>query len=133
MREYVSRESVTQDETESDVIPPTAALLFIPLNKRAFGAAVGVATAILLVGATIGAIATGDANTVVGLTLLSNYFAGYSVTVAGALIGALWAFTLGFIVGWLIAFTRNLTLAVSLFLLKSRAELAETSDFLDRI
>ena len=118
---------------EVDVIPRSAALLFIPIDKRAFGTAIGVASAALVAAVTIAVIAGGDADMKKGLALLSHYFSDYSVSFTGAVVGALWAFAAGFVVGWLIAFTRNLSLAVSLFLLRSRAELGETSDFLDHI
>ena len=119
------------DEPAADVIPESAALLFAPLDKRAFGAAIGTASALLIGGATVAALVRADPWN--GLAILSHYFTGYSVSWTGVLIGALWAFAVGFIVGWLIAFTRNFTLAVSLFLIRSRAELDETSDFLDHI
>jgi hypothetical protein len=67
------------------------------------------------------------------LGLLAHYFTGYSVSWPGAAIGAGWGFGVGFVAGWLIAFTRNLILAASLFLIRSRIELSETRDFLDHI
>ena len=115
----------------ADAMPASAALLFEPLDKRAFGAAVGVACAFLVGAAT--AIVLVQPDTWQGLALLSNYFIGYTVSWPGALIGAMWALGVGFVLGWLIAFTRNFTLAVSLFLLKSRVDLDETSNFLDHI
>ena len=118
---------------EMEPMPRAVGLLFIPIDKRAFGAAIGTACAVLVVAVTLAVIAGGDADMTKGLTLLANYFSGYSVSVIGAIIGALWAFAVGFVTGWLIAFTRNLSLAVSLFLIRSRAELGETSDFLDHI
>jgi hypothetical protein len=114
-----------------DSIEGAAALLFAPLDKRAFGAAIGTACAILIAGATVLAII--EAPGWKGLDLLGNYFAGYSVTWGGAAIGAEWSFAVGFVAGWLTAFARNLTLALSLFLLRSKAELEESSDFLDHI
>jgi hypothetical protein len=65
--------------------------------------------------------------------LLSQYFAGYSVSFRGALIGLAWGMAVGFCAGWFVAFVRNFVLAVSLFLLRERAELDETRDFLDHI
>ena len=121
------------DNDEVDTMPRSAALLFMPIDKRAFGTAIGVASAVMLAASTIAVFASGDADMTKGLGLLSNYFSGYSVSLTGAVAGALWAFAAGFAVGWLIAFTRNLSLAVSLFLIRSRAELGETSDFLDHI
>jgi F0F1-type ATP synthase membrane subunit a len=118
---------------EVDVIPRSAVLLFIPIDKRAFGAAIGAAGAALTATVTIAVIISGDPRLMHGLGLLSHYFSGYTASWVGAVIGAFWAFVVGFVVGWLTAFTRNLSLAVSLFLLRSRAELGETSDFLDHI
>ena len=114
-----------------DVIPESAALLFAPVDKRAFGAALGTAAALLLAAVTIETILS--SHPLASLALLANYFAGYSVSWPGVFIGAAWAFGVGFVAGWLLAFTRNLSLAISLFLLRSKADLNETSDFLDHI
>jgi hypothetical protein len=114
-----------------DSIKGATALLFAPLDKRAFGVAIGAACAILTVGATVLAIL--EAPGWKGLDLLGNYFTGYSVTWPGAAIGAEWSFAVGFVAGWLTAFARNLSLALSLFFLRSKAELEESSDFLDHI
>jgi hypothetical protein len=122
-----------RETEEAGLMPRAAGLLFIPIDKRAFGGAIGAASAVLVLCVTIAVIASGNADLEKGLTLLANYFTGYTVSVTGALVGALWAFGAGFVAGWLIAFTRNLSLAVSLFLIRSRAELGETSDFLDHI
>lgn len=112
-------------------IPPSSALLFAPVDKRAFGAAIGSVAALLTAAVTIDTLLAPQ--TFGALALLSNYFAGYSISWPGVFIGALWAFGVGFVAGWLLAFTRNLSLAVSLFLLRSKADLSETSDFLDHI
>ncbi len=114
-----------------DAIPPSSALLFAPVDKRAFGAAIGSVAALLTMAVTIDTLLS--SRPFGALNLLSNYFAGYSVSWPGVLIGAAWAFGVGFVTGWLLAFTRNLSLALSLFLLRSKADLNETSDFLDHI
>lgn len=121
------------DSQEIELIPRAVGLLFMPVDKRAFGVAIGAASGLLVLAVTIAVVASGDADMTKGLTLLANYFSGYSVSAVGALVGALWAFAVGFVMGWLIAFMRNFSLAVSLFLIRSRAELSETSDFLDHI
>jgi hypothetical protein len=115
---------------ETDVIPDSAALLFAPLDKRAFGTAIGVAFGLVIAAVTIATLLSPQP---IHLGLLSHYFAGFTVSWAGVIVGALWGFCVGFVAGWLMAFTRNLSLAVSLFLLRSKAELNETSDFLDHI
>jgi hypothetical protein len=71
--------------------------------------------------------------TTAGLALLNQYFPGYTVSWTGALIGLAWGFALGFCAGWFVAFARNVVLAISLFMIRTRAELAETRDFLDHI
>ena len=51
----------------------------------------------------------------------------------GALVGAVWGGFAGFVFGWFTAFCRNFILAVSLFVIRTRAELARTRDFLDHV
>ena len=114
-----------------DDLPRTTRYLFAPIDKRAFGLAIGITSALAL-GLTT-AVDMLLAEPWLGLNLLGNYFAGYSVSWPGALIGAAWAFGVGFVAGWLLAFLRNLSLAISMFLVRTRAELDETSDFLDHI
>ncbi len=46
-------------------------------------------------------------NTGYHLRLLGNYFIGYTVTWNGALIGFLWAFATGALIGWSIGFVYN--------------------------
>ena len=107
-------------------------LAFAPLHKRVFGTAIGVTAAIVLAVATIVAIAVGpDLN--VGLGLLRAYFRGYSVSWAGVVIGAAWAFVVGFVAGWFLAFVRNFVLATWLLAIRVRENMAQTRDFLDHI
>jgi hypothetical protein len=107
-------------------------LLFAPLDKRAFGVAIGVAVGLVIFALTAVDL-TFHSSPWPGLSLLNQYFAGYSVTWAGAFIGLAWGFGVGFCAGWFLAFVRNLVLAISLFVLQTRAELGETRDFLDHI
>jgi hypothetical protein len=107
-------------------------LAFAPLHKAAFGAAVGTACALVVFSVTLLSLIRDPAQQF-PLHLFRQYFAGYSVSWAGALIGALWAGFTGFVFGWFVAFVRNLMLAVSLFLIRTRAELAQTRDFLDHV
>jgi hypothetical protein len=112
--------------------PRSASLLFAPLDKRAFGVAIGVAVGLVVFGVTLLDLAV-RSEPHEGLALLNQYFAGYRVSFSGALIGLAWGLSVGFCAGWFVAFVRNLVLAVSLFLLRERAELDETRDFLDHI
>lgn len=114
-------------------LPQAVRLAFAPLHKRAFGLAIGVASAATLAGATLIYLVRGDENPGPGLWLLQNYLAGYSVSVAGALIGAAWGLFIGFVAGWFFAFCRNFAIAVSVFIFRVRAELNQSRDFLDHI
>lgn len=118
--------------TPDDELPPSIQLAFAPLHKAALGVACGVAFGALICLVTIAGIVRGaplDAS----LRLLSEYFAGYTVTPVGAAIGLAWGFVTGFVVGWFLAFMRNFTLAASVFWLRTRAEMRATRDFLDHI
>jgi len=114
---------------------PLAAVLslaFAPLHKRAFGMAVGAAAALLVSGVTLFHVVAQPPDAGY-LRLLANYFYGYTVSWQGVVVGGLWAFLTGFVAGWFIAFCRNLVIAVSIFITRTRAELRETRDFLDHI
>ena len=118
-------------EAEEPSVPPSTTLLFAPVDKRAFGVAIGTVTGLGIF--TVTAIDLLRGTPWRGLRLLAQYFAGYDLTWEGALIGLAWGFAVGFAAGWFVAFTRNLTLAISLFILRTRAELDTTRDFLDHI
>jgi hypothetical protein len=106
-------------------------LAFAPLDKRAFGAAIGLALALVIFAMTAVHILVQPAGP--NISLLRFYFYGYSVSWTGAIIGAFWAFVAGFVAGWFVAFCRNFVIAVSVFLTRARAELQATRDFLDHI
>lgn len=111
---------------------PALRLLFAPLDKAAFGAAVGLTAGLglfLLTAVNLSIRPEPNFN----LALLQNYFRGYRVSWTGALIGFAWAFLTGFCAGWFVAFSRNLALAGWLFVTRTRQEVAATRDFLDHI
>lgn len=112
--------------------PDVVAAAFLPIHKRAFGIATGTAAAIVIFLITAISILR-HSPTGLRLGLLSQYFAGYSETWLGACIGAAWAGFVGFVMGWFLAFARNLLLAVKLFVMRARAELSQTRDFLDHL
>lgn len=107
-------------------------LAFAPAHKSAMGIAIGTIAAISCFLVTAVPLALGRPPEL-ELELLANYFSGYDVTWSGAVLGAAWAFFTGFVMGWFFAFLRNALLAVRLVVLKARAELAQTRDFMDHI
>lgn len=115
-----------------DLLEQEALLVFAPLHKRALGVAVGVASALIVFGVTAIYLLR-DPDTPIALGLLNQYFFGYTVTWMGSLVGAAWAFMVGFVAGWFIALFRNFVLAVSVFFVRTRAELDASRDFLDHI
>jgi hypothetical protein len=120
------------DAAPASRLPSELLLAFAPLDKAAFGAALGVAVALLVFFVTIGTMYVPISERPY-LGLLAVYLRGYSVSWTGALIGAGWGAFMGFVFGWFLAFCRNLMVAVSLFVIRSRAELSQTRDFLDHI
>ena len=113
-------------------LPRSAMMLFAPVDKRAFGVAIGAAAAAGIMALTAVELILQPVPSL-NPELLAQYFAGYSVSWMGMLIGGAWGFFVGFCGGWFTAFMRNLALALSLFMLRSRAELDESRDFLDHI
>jgi hypothetical protein len=107
-------------------------LAFAPLNKRAFGTALGSAGAVLMVLVTVAVLVTDRAQEF-PLGLLGQYLYGYTVSWPGILVGAGWGFVVAFVAGWFFAFCRNAALAITAFAIRTRAELTQTRDFLDHI
>ncbi len=105
---------------------------FLPLHKLAFGLAIGTALAVVTFLVTAVYLIRNPPSGF-NLGILASYFAGYSVSWGGAFIGAAWAGFSGFVIGFFAAFLRNFSLAVMLFVVRTRAELAQTRDFLDHI
>jgi hypothetical protein len=108
------------------------ALAFAPLHKRAFGVAVGTAAGLLMALITAYHILFLPPESF-RLELLRAYFYGYTVSWPGVVVGAAWGFAVGFVIGWFSAFCRNLAVAISVFITRTRAELGQTRDFLDHI
>ena len=118
--------------TPEEAILPVMQLAFARLHKAAFGVATGVAGALLMGAITTACLVWPRASTF-PLGLLSEYFAGYSVSWTGVVVGMGWGFLVAFVAGWFVAFSRNLALAVSAFMIRTRAEIEQTRNFLDHI
>jgi hypothetical protein len=125
----VAAQSAADEEREAE---EQLLLAFAPLYKRAFGIAMGMAGALVMFALTLSVLLRSPASHF-PLNLLDEYFYGYSVSWRGLVIGTAWGFGVGFVIGWFIAFCRNLALAISIFTIRARAELTETRDFLDHI
>jgi hypothetical protein len=103
-----------------------------PVHKTAFGVAVGVVCGVAVSALTVFHLAIRPANSI-DISLLAQYFYGYTVSWRGTLIGFFWGFVTGFVAGWFMAFVRNLAVAVRVFALKGKSELSQLENFLDHI
>lgn len=107
------------------------ALAFAPLHKRAFGLAVGLTFGLALFVVTAIALLRGDPP---GILLRVRFLIPlHDVSWSGAILGSLSAAFAFFCAGWFLAFVRNFVLALSIWVLRTRAELGQTRDFLDHI
>lgn len=118
--------------TTEELILPVMQLAFARLHKAAFGVATGVAGALLMGAITMACLLVPRASTF-PLGLLGEYFAGFEVSWKGVVVGMGWGFLVAFVAGWFVAFCRNLALAVSAFMIRTRAEIEQTRNFLDHI
>jgi hypothetical protein len=113
-------------------IPSALLLAFAPLHRAAMGVASGVVLGGLVFIVTVVDVIRGEAP-VLNLWLLEQFFFGYRVTVPGALIGLLWGFGVGFVLGWSFALLRNAIVWIWLAVIRSRAEMEQYGDFLDHL
>jgi len=115
-----------------DALSARLAYATAPMHKTAFGVAVGTTAGALLFLLTAFHVVVHPANAL-NIALLSEYFYGYEVTWRVAFVAFAWGLATGFVAGWFVAFVRNLVVTVTVFTLRTRAELEHTSDFLDHI
>jgi hypothetical protein len=110
--------------------PATAGLG--PVHKVALGVAVGVVSGLAVFALTVFHVMLKPQDAL-DIGLLSQYLTGYSVSWTGAFIGLFWGVLIGFVAGWFVAFVRNLVMAIRVLLIRGRADLAQSRDFLDQI
>jgi hypothetical protein len=115
-----------------DAIPGSLAQAFAPIHKLALGVAFGVVLGALLFVVTIATVALAPEGAAF-MALLGEYFYGYTLSPAGAFVGFFWGFVVGSVAGWFLAFVHNLAIAIAIFAFRTKAELSQTTDFLDHI
>lgn len=82
------------------------------LSVRSAGWLVGLLSGVALFVATNWLVIKGGPNVGQHLSLLGNYFPGYTVTFVGSLIGFAYAFLAGALAGSFLAWVYNLTLSL---------------------
>jgi hypothetical protein len=104
---------------------------FARVDAIALGAACGIVCALAIFAATAILLIKGGVVIGPNLSLLSQYFIGYSVTWAGSVIGAGYGLLTGFATGWTLAVVRNLSIATYSHATRLWASLS-ADHFLDR-
>jgi protoporphyrinogen oxidase len=104
---------------------------FSRMDKFGFAAALGATFSIIMFIATLWLVIKGG--DVVGptLSLLGQYFIGYTVTVKGAFIGMAYTFFWFFLLGWFFAYMRNASLGYVVYRIKKRRAMLSFRDFVD--
>lgn len=106
---------------------------FARMDKLAFAVSLGTVSGLAVFLATLILILKGGHVVGPTLNLLGQYFAGYSVTLKGALIGFGYSFFWGFIFGWLFAYLRNFLTGIYIFRISKERELSTFKNFIDYI
>ena len=81
--------------------------VILRMRVRGLGISFGLLCAVGLFAATNILIVRGGENVGAHLGLLAAYFPGYRVTFGGSLVGAFYAFVIGYGIGWMIGVVYN--------------------------
>ena len=102
--DQITEATVRNKETQEEELLEHAVLR---LNGSILGIVLGVVAGLVIFIATNWLVIKGGSNVGSHLSLLSQFFIGYSVTFVGSLIGMLYGFAVGFIIGFLISWIYN--------------------------
>jgi protoporphyrinogen oxidase len=120
--EEVRSEAAVNADTVVEVLQDALAQAFPKLDRVAFGLSLGAAAGLLLCLATLMLVLKGGDMVGPTLGLLSQYFPGYRVSLAGSVLGLVYGFITAFIGGWMFAFVRNAAVFFYMALTQRRAE-----------
>jgi protoporphyrinogen oxidase len=126
-------EEVKSPEAAEQLIDEGLALIFARLDKLAAGLTLGAIGGITLFLLTLLLVAKGGPVVGPNLSLLKQYFPGYTVTPRGSWVGLFWGFASGFIFGWFFAALRNGVSFIYWTLFLQRAERSALTRLLDFI
>jgi len=124
-------DSTREEHQELDDLPEHAAAVIGRLAPHAFGVAVGATLGLGLLFVTLVPALRDEPHLADHIGLLSQYLYGFTVTPIGSVVGGVYAFVIGYIVGNLFARTRNFGMAIWLRIIWRRAEHHMASDLLD--
>lgn len=124
-------EEVGVSEDEAAALEGRLTEIFPRVDGVALGTAAGAVAGALLFIATLILVVKGGSVVGPRLALLAQFLPGYSVTAAGSVLGLAYGFLGGFVAGWGFAVLRNLTLFLSLAVLRRRAQRQLLKRFLE--
>lgn len=130
MKTKEARVAASPSKDSESELAESLLLAVSPVHKAALGTATGLVAGLIVAALTLFVVVLRP-EPMPRLDLLAHYFYGYTVTPAGAAVGFAWAFAVGFVAGWFVAFVRNFTTAVWLFFVRTRAQFSR--NFLDHI
>jgi hypothetical protein len=132
MTSTLSPTSTSDDARRASSAEPLVAAC-ARLDAAALGIATGAVAGVALFLATVRLILAGGAVVGPNLSLLAQYFPGFSVTWPGAVVGLLYGCAAGFAAGWTFAAVRNRALRSALRRARARATRAAERRFLDYV
>ena len=103
----VNTEKEYLEEVAEEDIEDLIDVVFAKIHNVSLGLSLGIVCGVLLSGVTLLLAVRSDFGLTSYFQLLSNYFPGYTVTTKGSLVGLVYGFLSGFIIGWLLAIIRN--------------------------
>lgn len=105
-----------------ELLQGALARVFLKLDRVAFGFSLGTVAGAFLCLGTLALVLKGGRVIGPNLQLLNQYFPGYRVTLAGSMVGLLYGFASGFVVGWVFALLRNATVFLYMAGVRRQAE-----------
>ena len=115
------------------LLPKRAQVVIASLDAAALGISVGSLAAVCVLSATLILVNRGGAEVGPNLGLLSEYFIGYRVTLAGAFVGGGYAFLVGFTGAYSFAKLRDILIRWGLRSAWRRSQRSASRDLLDRL
>lgn len=114
-------------------LPPAHRVVVAAVVKTAFGLAIGTTLALWLGGlAALAAMSTTEKGPVTFTWLIGmNFLPGYAPTWTGVLVGLVWGFACGYVLGFSAALARNRLIKFTFWLLATRERLAASRTVLD--
>jgi len=127
----VNTEAEYHEEIAETALAPALEEYFPRIDRVALAAATGAAGGLALFVATLVLVLKGGPVVGPTLGLLGQYFPGYTVTPPGAVLGLLYGFAAGGLLGWTFAALRNTTLLLYIAIVRRRVELGLLRRFLE--